>query len=160
MKVTSKSRILLLDTNLLLLLFIGAKNPKLIAKARTLKAFEESDYDLLTEVIRLNFTSLVTTPHIMTEVSNLLGKERDDIKAAGRRAMAEFLQKCDEITEKSILLVDRPEFTRLGLTDVAIALAAELPAFVLTADAPLYVHVSRSGLETANFNHIRQVSWE
>jgi hypothetical protein len=39
MKVTSKSRILLLDTNLLLLLFIGAKNPKLIAKARTLRLF-------------------------------------------------------------------------------------------------------------------------
>ena len=160
MKVTSKSRILLLDTNLLLLLFIGEKDPKLIAKARTLKAFEESDYDLLTEVIRLNFTSLVTTPHIMTEVSNLLGKERDDIKAAGRRAMAEFFQKCDEITEKSIILVDRPEFTLLGLTDVAIGVAAELPAFVLTADAPLYLHISRSGLETANFNHIRQGSWQ
>jgi hypothetical protein len=74
--------------------------------------------------------------------------------------MAEFLQKCDEIREKSIILVDRPEFTRLGLTDVAIAIAAELPAFVLTADAPLYVHVSRSGLQTANFNHIRQGSWQ
>ena len=87
MKVISKSRILLLDTNLLLLLFIGAKDPKLIAKARTLKAFEESDYDLLEAIIRLNFTSLVTTPHIMTEVSNLLGKEREDIKSAGRRAI-------------------------------------------------------------------------
>ena len=96
----------------------------------------------------------------MTEVSNLLGKEREDIKSAGRRAMAEFLQKCDEITEKSIILVDHPEFSRLGLTDVAIAVAAELSAFVLTADAPLYLHVSRSGLETANFNHIRQGSWE
>jgi hypothetical protein len=158
-KISSQSRTLLLDTNLLLLLFIGAKDPKLIPKAKTLTAFEESDYDLLAEVINRNFTSLVTTPHIMTEVSNLLGKERDDVKFVGREAMAEFLKKCREINEQSVILVDRPEFMRLGLTDVAIAVAAELPAFVLTADAPLYIHVSRSGLQVANFNHIRQGAW-
>ncbi|MCC5638278.1 hypothetical protein LC593_21055 [Nostoc sp. CHAB 5844] len=51
----------------------------------------------------------------MTEVSNLLGKERDDIKSGGREAMAEFLKKCREITEQSVILVERPEFMRLGL---------------------------------------------
>ncbi|MCC5638277.1 hypothetical protein LC593_21050 [Nostoc sp. CHAB 5844] len=59
MKISSELRTLLLDTNLLLLLFIGAKDPKLIPKAKTLTAFEESDYDLLAKVIRYNFTSLV-----------------------------------------------------------------------------------------------------
>jgi hypothetical protein len=160
MKFSSHSKALLLDTNLLLLLFIGAKDLTLISKAKTLKAFEKSDYDLLEEVINNHsFKSLVTTPHIMTEVSNLLGKEREDITRLGREAMIEFLNKCQEISEPSAVLLDKPEFIRLGLTDVAIAVASQLPAFVLTADALLYIHVTNSGLEAANFNHIRQGSW-
>jgi hypothetical protein len=79
MKVSIHSKTLLLDTNLLILLFIGSKDSLMISKARTLSAFVEDDYDLLGKVINSNsFNSLVTTPHIMTEVSNLLGKERDD----------------------------------------------------------------------------------
>lgn len=160
MKVLTHSKTLLLDTNLLLLLFIGSKDSSLISKARTLSAFTEEDYDLLAEIINNNsFNHLVTTPHIMTEVSNLLGKERNDIRGLGRDAMAEFLNKCTEHVDSSVILVSEPEFNRLGLTDVAIAVASRLPAFVLTADLPLYLHVSSAGLETENFNHIRQGLW-
>lgn len=88
---------LLLDTNLLLLLSIGGKNTSLISKAKTLTAYTEEDYNLLQEFVRLNrFTGLLTTPHIITEVSNLLGKERDDIKRVGREAVVEFLARCNE----------------------------------------------------------------
>lgn len=160
MKVSTRCKALLLDTNLLLLLFIGYKGLSLIQKARTLSAFAEDDYDLLLDVMNnSSFNSLVTTPHIMTEVSNLLGKERDDIRQVGREAMTEFLRRCTEHTDSSVTLVSEPEFNRLGLTDVAIAVASKLPAFVLTADLPLYLHVSQSGLEVANFNHIRQGAW-
>jgi hypothetical protein len=160
MKLENKSRILLLDTNLLLLLFIGGKDSSLIYKAKTLSAFVEDDYDLLGDIINKNFfKTLVTTPHIMTEVSNLLGKERDDIRRNGRQTMSEFLDKCSEHIDKSVSLVCDPEFERLGLTDVAIAVASRLPAFVLTADLDLYLYMSRCGLEVANFNHLRQSSW-
>jgi hypothetical protein len=126
MKVLTRSKTLLLDTNLLLLLFIGGKDSSLIPKAKTLSAFVEDDYDLLGDVINNNsFNRLVTTPHIMTEVSNLLGKERDDIRRLGREAMAEFLSKCTEHTDSSVILVSEPEFNRLGLTDVAIAVASD-----------------------------------
>ncbi len=132
----------------------------MIPKAKTLSAFTEDDYELLTEVINKNsFNSLITTPHIMTEVSNLLGKERDDIRRLGRDAMTEFLSKCNEQNDSSVVLVSHPEFNRLGLADVAIIVASRLPAFVLTADLPLYLYLSRSGLEAENFNYIRYGSW-
>ena len=159
MKVLTRSKTLLLDTNLLLLLFIVGKDSSLIPKAKTLSAFVEDDYDLLGDIINNSFNHLVTTPHIMTEVSNLLGKERDHIRRLGREAMAEFLSQCTEHTDSSVILVSEPEFNRIGLTDVAIAVASRLPAFVLTADLPVYLHVSSSGLEAENFNHIRQSSW-
>jgi hypothetical protein len=92
MLAIQSSGALLLDTNLLLLLFIGGKDISLIKKAKTLAAYTEEDYELLQELASLNrFTVLLTTPHIITEVSNLLGKERDDIKRIGREAVVEFL---------------------------------------------------------------------
>ena len=154
------SGVLLLDTNLLLLLFIEGKDASLIKKAKTLSAYTEADYELLQEFASLNrFTGLLTTPHIITEVSNLLGKERDDIKRIGREAVVEFLRRCNEHSDASMELASNPEFNRLGITDVAIAVAANAFAFVLTAGLPLYLHCSRSGLNVANFNHVRQGAW-
>ena len=73
MLANQSSGVLLLDTNLLLLLFIGGKDTSFIKKAKTLSAYTEEDYELLQEFVSLNrFTGLLTTPHIITEVSNLL----------------------------------------------------------------------------------------
>ena len=161
MVVPVRSATLLLDTNLLLLLFIGGKDASLIKKARTLSAYTEEDYDLLQEVVALNsFKDFITTPHVMTEVSNLLGKERDDIQAIGKEAAIEFIAKCRERFDLSTELASIPEFLRLGLTDVAIAVAASSPAFVLTADLQLYRYCLSSGLDAENFNHIRQGAWD
>lgn len=160
MAAINSSGTLLLDTNLLLLLFIGEKDVSLIKKAKTLSAYDEEDYELLREFADLNrFTSLLTTPHIITEVSNLLGKERDDITRVGREATVKFLARCSERSDSSAQIASKHEFYRLGLTDVAIALAASTPAFILTADLTLYLHCASSGLDVANFNHVRQGAW-
>jgi hypothetical protein len=154
------SRALLLDTNLLLLFLVGGKDPGLVTSSRRLNAFEEDDYYLLIKFIDANrFNKLVSTPHILTEASNLLGLENHITKSAGREAIKEYVQHCTEITHGAQMLVDEPEYHRLGLTDVAIKIASQLPAFVLTADAPLYAHLLREGVEVANFNHVRQWSW-
>ena len=160
MLAIQSSGVLLLDTNLLLLLFIGGKDTSLIKKAKTLAAYTEEDYELLQEFTSLNrFTGLLTTPHIITEVSNLLGKERDDIKRIGREAVVEFLARCNERSDSSMKLASSPEFCRLGITDVAIAVAANAAVFILTADLPLYLYCSSSRLNVANFNHVRQGAW-
>lgn len=155
-----KSKTLLLDTNLLLLYLIGGKDPKLLDRARRLNAYIEEDFYLLVEFIEASgFTQLASTPHILTEASNLIGLERDLLRSLGRDALKEYVQHCNEITHAACLLVDEPEFNRLGLTDVAIRFASNLPAFVLTADLPLYMHLANEGVEVVNFNHIRQGSW-
>jgi rRNA-processing protein FCF1 len=154
------TRALLLDTNLLLLFLIGGKDPQLIVNSRRLNAYEKSDYFLMADFIEANnFNQLISTPHILAEVSNLLGQESKIIKQAGREAIKEYTQNCEEITHGAYLLVNEPEYHRLGLTDVAIRVASELPAFVLTADAALYIYLAREGVQVANFNHVRQGSW-
>ena len=158
--MATKSKTLLLDTNLLLLYLVGSKDPKLIERARRLNAFTEDDFDLLIDFIEVNkFTRLASTPHILAEASNLIGAERDTLKKLGREAIREYVQHCNEIAHEACVLADDPEFNRLGLTNIAIRLASDLPAFVLTADHPLYLHLADGGVEVVNFNHIRQGSW-
>lgn len=119
------SRALLLDTNLLLLFLVGSKDPGLVTSSRRLNAFEVDDYYLLGELIDANrFNQLVSTPHILTEASNLLGLENQMTKSAGREAIKEYVQHCTEITHGAHMLVDEPEYNRLGLTDVAIKIAS------------------------------------
>jgi uncharacterized protein YaiI (UPF0178 family) len=46
-------------------------------------------------------------------------------------------------------------FARFGLTDAAIANAAQRPMLVLTDDLPLYQTLVHQGVDAINFNHIR-----
>ncbi len=158
MPQTARPSTVLLDSNLLLLLLVGSVDPVYLSKTRTLQAFAPEDFDLLADILQ-SFRTLVITPHILTEVSNLLGKERDDICRSGREAMAELVTKSREESAPSIKLVAENSFLRLGLADAAIAVAMTLPAFVLTTDGPLYRHLSSSGAAAANFNYIRQAGW-
>jgi hypothetical protein len=83
MAAIQPSGTLLLDTNLLLLLFIAGKDISLIKKAKTLSAYTEEDYELLQEFASRNrFTDLLTTPHIITEVSKYLHCSRSGLSVA------------------------------------------------------------------------------
>ena len=62
---------ILVDTNLLLLLMIGAVEEKLIGGKRT-ERYTVDHYRSLSNILK-DFQHLITTPHILTEVSNLGG---------------------------------------------------------------------------------------
>ena len=68
--VRYRSRGVLVDTNLLLLYFVGLYNPSLIPQFKRTRIFTVNDFDVLQNFIAL-FSKVVTTPDILTEVSNL-----------------------------------------------------------------------------------------
>lgn len=60
----------LVDANLLLLVMIGSFDRDLIASFKRTCAYSIRHYDLLVRLLGY-FSTVVTTPHILTEVSNL-----------------------------------------------------------------------------------------
>lgn len=63
----------LVDTNLLLLFFVGGYDRSLVERfRRTADRFVAPDFDTLSALL-MSFERIVTTPHILTETSNLLG---------------------------------------------------------------------------------------
>jgi predicted nucleic acid-binding protein len=145
---------LLIDTNLFLLLLIGATNENRISRFSRTDQFSRADFQMLVR-LRSLFDFVVTTPHILTEVSNLARLSEPELTIL-RTRFREIVEKSKELYESSEILMAEKEFLRLGLTDAAIIAAARRPLLVLTEDLDLQVSLHNHGLDVVNFNHIRR----
>ena len=140
----------------MLLLFVGSFERDLITSFKRLNTFTPEDYDTLVAVIKL-FGSIVTTPNILTEVSNLSGELRDQMKNAYYGSFAHSLTLLNETYVRSADVVRTPIFRALGITDAAITLTARKGLLVLTEDLTLYRYLLSNRIDALNFNHLR--SW-
>ena len=103
------------------------------------------------------FRSIVTTPNILTEVSNLLGQIPGP---RGTQVFQTFAQAAKIIPEqyvRSSAAAETAAFVRFGLTDAVIARMAAGEVLVLTDDFRLSQYLERSRLPVLNFNHLRML---
>jgi hypothetical protein len=149
---------LFIDTNLLLVLIVGALDLDQIERFKRTRAYSREDYSLLVTYVG-DFQRMLTTPNVLTEVSNLLGQLSEPLR---RRALLALGALTGEFQEKylpSIDLAIDPHFPLLGLSDTSIIHSAARTATVLTDDLQLYVRLAAAGMDVVNFNHIRSGSW-
>lgn len=149
---------ILVDTNLLLLFPIGKTNKNRISKFKRTEAYTIEDFDLLDRFMA-EFKTLITTPHVLTEASNLgdlHGQEREVFRSWFVRTVDESREHYDE----SRSVVKESCFRRLGLTDAAIAALARHNYLFLTDDFDLYSTLIKHGVDAINFNHLRSQDWQ
>lgn len=152
-------RRVLVDTNLLLVLLVGAVDRTAITSFKRTRAYTPDDFDLLNAFVG-RYQQVVVTPHVLTEASNLLGQLQPNLRGPARRVVAQLVPKLLEEVAPSSELVAEPLFTRLGLTDAAIARTSRGSVTVLTDDLDLYDALARQGGDVVNFNHVRAGAWE
>ena len=150
---------LLVDTNILLLYIVGSLSIELIQRHRRTNKFSKEDYYLLTRLLS-QFGTIVVTPNILTEVSNLLGYTEDLAKARLLLGLASLTTVVEERYLPSSEVSQAAEFSRLGLADSSNLLLAQEDLIVLTDDLPLSLALQRRGVEVINFNHLREKLWE
>ncbi len=146
-----------IDSNLLLLLFLGNYERRQITSNKRLSMFTEEDFDLLTRFLE-PFSKLVTTPNILTEVSNLSNAIPANKREAYFTWFASRLVLLEEEYAPSALVMGNP-WGKFGLTDAAIAAVAKNRYLVLTDDFPLSQSLQSAGIDTVNFNHLRGLAW-
>ena len=101
---------------------------------------------------------VVTTPHILTEVSNLLGQLRRDERNSYFAVFAQGITVLEELHPLSVDIAKMEEFRRFGITDAGlIALAQQ--HLIITADVPLSNYLATAGVDVLNFNQIRAMHW-
>jgi len=149
---------ILIDTNILLLYFVGSINRSRISEFNRTEQFTPEDYDLLLSIIAF-FPKRVTTPNILTEVNslmNLQGAERSKGLALFAPSISSLLT---EIYIASSAVVQRAEFIRFGLTDCGILHLAQNQYLVLTDDLKLAAELQRQEIDVVNFNNLRVFGW-
>ena len=144
------------DSNLLLLFVVGSASRDYIAKHKRLRAYTETDFDLLVE--QLSFVSAVLlTPNTLTETSNLI----DHIGEPARSHIYQTLNALLSLPESEERYVPSkratslPELPRLGLTDCALLNLCAEGAPLITADLQLFLAAVGRGAKALNFNHLR-----
>ena len=155
-----RSKGLLIDSNLLLLYFIGSFDPERIGtfKRTHSRGFTPDDFDLLLELL-MPFSAVVTTPNILTEVSNLSNQLRDDEKRAYYSIFSDTAGLLTERYTESKRICALEHFKKFGLTDSGIISLAKDNYLVLTDDAPLVGYLQSTGIDVINFNHLRSLTW-
>jgi len=144
------------DSNLLLLFVVGSASRDYIAKHKRLRAYTETDFDLLVE--QLSFVSAVLlTPNTLTETSNLI----DHIGEPARSHIYQTLNALLSLPESEERYVPSkratslPELPRSGLTDCALLNLCAEGVPLITADLQLFFAAVGRGAKALNFNHLR-----
>lgn len=149
---------LLIDANLLVLYLVGRTNKNRIPTFKRTQQYTIKDFELL-DLLTRRFRKLITTPHVLTEVSNLAalhGKELSAFRTSFKNTVPQMLEFYDE----SRRLVEEGSFHSLGLADASINLASRRNLLVLTDDLELHVWLLKRSVDSINFNHIRTYYWD
>lgn len=149
---------LLIDTNLLLLFFIGLFDTQKLSSFKCVQKFTVDDYLLLVEFSN-RFERIVTTPNILTEVSNLSGQVNGKLKQNYFATFATKIDLLDECYVQSTEVGRAPEFVQFGITDVGIQQLANKTYLVLTDDFRLSQYLQSQSIDTINFAHLQNYEW-
>ena len=146
---------ILIDTNLLIVLIIGTIDPDLVNKFdRTDSRYTTEDFELLTIIVK-EFRTLIVTPHILTEVSNLVGNLYGARLEEFFAAFTLYVTTAEEHYIPSQTLCEWPLCSKYGLADSAMGAIAKGKYLVLTDDFPAFQHLLQTSVDAVNFNHVR-----
>jgi rRNA-processing protein FCF1 len=148
----------IVDTNLLLVYFVGTLDPRLVGSFKRTETFVLDDYRLL-ELLLRQFSRILTTPNILTEVSNLSRHEGEPTRSRFFTLLQSRTSSLNEEYIPSNEASQADSFVRFGLADACIHLLAQRELMVLTGDLPLYNYLQSVGIDAVNFNHLRIDAW-
>ena len=153
-----KGRGLLVDTNILLMYFVGAADPHLIGTFKRTQQFVLEDLDLLHRMFNW-FGTVVTTPNILTEVNNLASQLPSNQARSWRHEFRNRVSTLSEEYLSSQHVADKPQYLNCGLTDTGVIEASRARLLVLTDDLHLFIALQSEGIDAINFNHLRTSNW-
>lgn len=146
-----RSKGIVVDTNLLLLLAIGLYDVRRIATFKRTSKFDIQIFAAVKKVVE-QFEQRFTTPYIITEVDNWGRYLRENEWQAISSIMRQLVPSFIEIYEQSSQLVRHPMYANVGVTDCSIDLVQD--ALIFTDDLPLSKRLESRGHDVLNVGHL------
>lgn len=151
---------ILLDTGPLVLLIAGLYDQDFIERHKpTRNKFLKQDYASLMVVLD-GFKTIVTTPHILTEVSNLLGQAPEQITPKLLALLAQFVNGMEEKFIPCKDFAGKDFFPKCGVADSCVLEDTSGEYLIVTIDWPLSQRLEKMGRDVFNFNRVRSLGWD
>ncbi len=141
----------LIDTNILLLFIVGSLNPDLISTTSRTASFTFRDFQIVSKAIDF-FEVKISTPHILTEVSNLIGRN-----VSIGSALGSYIETCTEEFTQGSALASQECFPKFDLADTATYSISKNRFLVITDDGPLYGLLTSQGIDAVNLATLRRL---
>lgn len=149
-----KNKGLLIDTNLLLVYFVGSYDRNLIGNFKRTITFTIEDFEKLQRAF-IFFEKIVTTPNILTEVNSLSNQLSENIKLQYFDKIKDQISMLEENYLESKVICELTHFSKFGLTDTGIINLVKDNYLVLTDDFRLANYLEKIEVDVINFNHLR-----
>jgi hypothetical protein len=147
----------ILDSNVLLLYWCVSFDSGSVQTFKRLNSFSEQDIELLHQTLSI-FSAISTTPHVLSEVSNLANSLPQWRKEDWAGHFARQIGTLEEKWSPAKTIVQHSAIF-LGLTDAALCMLASTHV-ILTIDFPLSNFLESRRLNVLNFNHLRAGQFE
>jgi predicted nucleic acid-binding protein len=152
-KVGAQQGGVLLDTNVLLLWLMSCTDSTAIATWKKTEQFTPSHIALVQAILGRT-RKLITTPHVLTEVTNLSVGIPQPLRESYWSHLRSFIAAAQERGVDARSAAREPEFSRLGLADIAqVLLRRRGRPLIVTIDADLTACLEQRGLPVVNLNH-------
>jgi hypothetical protein len=134
-----KPRTILIDSNLMTLFIVGLYDRTFIVRHKNTASYSEKDFDKLSTIL-LRASSIVVTPNIVTETSNLLAQCAEPIRS--RLAIllmiamkpSEHNRFAPERYVDSLKAFANSHYVRLGVADAASLEALDRETEIISSD--------------------------
>ena len=147
----------LVDANLLLLYVVGAYDVDHIERFKRTSTFVADDFYLLDRLLG-RFETIVTTPPILTEVSNFVGQLSEGHCRPCTQLLRQLIPELEEEHRPSSTVSEHNYFLQFRLTDAGIA-ETGTDTYLIVTDLPLYHALANDQEAVLNFNHLRTINW-
>jgi hypothetical protein len=117
--------------------------------------FTQTDAELLAWIID-QFTVLVTTPHIVTETSNLANSLTSYARPGWFKFLQGFAMDVIEETPSLRMLAQKEEFGRFGVADCALS-SLTSDHLIITIDYRFSNYTASLGAPIINFHDLRRM---
>jgi hypothetical protein len=147
---------ILVDSNILVLVVIGTLAPERIERFSRTKKYTTGDFETVGNLIS-GFRWSITTPHVLSQVSDLLDLPRLDyeLSAAVVSTLRHIYATNIERHVPARSLAKGGAFPSIGLADCSIIEAARRGCTVLTDDLSLHNTLRAHGYISVNFTEVR-----
>ena len=145
---------IVIDTNLLILDFVGEYNTAKISTFKRTVTYTINDFLLLRKLMS-SFRKVIINQPILTEAFNLIDSLNNLENYSLNRYLRNRILKFADFTSSHKDVLGMKSFDKFGFADASIDLLSS-SHLILTDDLRLYGYLSSQGKPTINFNHIRE----